>query len=82
MVKTLEPDESQVAINFQDPQIRRRGLVNYYDDDYVIWSCRFSADGNEVNCFLFCRLVLTLVFLYRLLLGGRGQFMVNLTACC
>ncbi|KAF9011056.1 WD40-repeat-containing domain protein [Cyathus striatus] len=38
---------SQVPIPFSDP--RRRGpFYNTHDDNFGIWSCRFSADGNEV----------------------------------
>ena len=48
MVKTLEPDETQTAIDFRDQNRRRQGGMSYYDGDNVIWSCRFSADGNEV----------------------------------
>jgi hypothetical protein len=48
MVKTLEPDETQIALDFQDPNRRRRINYDYYYDDHI-WSCRFSADGNEVG---------------------------------
>ncbi|KAI0053436.1 WD40 repeat-like protein [Auriscalpium vulgare] len=37
---------TQVAINFADP--RRRRTLWGYDEGFGIWSCRFSADGNEV----------------------------------
>ncbi|EJC98714.1 WD40 repeat-like protein [Fomitiporia mediterranea MF3/22] len=46
MVKTLEYDSTQVAINFADAGRRSYGWG--YGDDTCIWSCRFSADGNEV----------------------------------
>ncbi|KAJ3489586.1 hypothetical protein NLI96_g2008 [Meripilus lineatus] len=51
MTSTLDPSQEQTAINFADPptarQQRRRTLF-YDEDQYGIWSCKFSADGNEV----------------------------------
>ncbi|KAF4573324.1 hypothetical protein EYR40_003596 [Pleurotus pulmonarius] len=42
-------DESsvQIPIPFSDPRPSRRNTY-YTDDNFGIWSCRFSADGNEV----------------------------------
>ena len=47
MVKTLEYDSYQTPINFADAG--RRSLSWGWGDETVIWSCRFSADGNEVG---------------------------------
>ena len=48
MATTLDSSETQHSLNFAD----RRSRVpawSYEDDEYFgIWSCRFSADGNEV----------------------------------
>ena len=38
-------DPVQVPINFSDTH---RARLSLYDDFTGIWSCRFSADGNEV----------------------------------
>ncbi|KAL5494725.1 hypothetical protein ACEPAI_186 [Sanghuangporus weigelae] len=46
MVKTLEYDSYQTPINFADAG--RRTFSWGWGDETVIWSCRFSADGNEV----------------------------------
>ncbi|KAJ3557114.1 hypothetical protein NM688_g1646 [Phlebia brevispora] len=46
MASTLDSDPTQVPINFADPP-RPDGRYNY-DDHYGVWSCKFSADGNEV----------------------------------
>jgi WD repeat-containing protein 23 len=43
MTNTLDSSPEQVALNFNDP---RPGPS--YEDRFAIWSCRFSADGNEV----------------------------------
>ncbi|THH05177.1 hypothetical protein EW145_g4993 [Phellinidium pouzarii] len=49
MTKTLEYDSTQIPINFSDPpRGTRHRLAWDMDDNYCIWSCRFSADGNEV----------------------------------
>lgn len=51
MVKTLDYDATQTPISLSDPGSGRRGRVAWGwddNDDYYIWSCRFSADGNEV----------------------------------
>ena len=45
MASTLDSNPTQVAIDFAD---RRRSGRSLYDDDYRVWSCKFSADGNEV----------------------------------
>lgn len=46
MVSTLDSSGVQTPINFADPA--RRDQHYNYDDRYGIWSCKFSADGNEV----------------------------------
>lgn len=53
MTSTLDPSPQQVAINFADPPSGRRrrggmGLLYSDEDQFGIWSCKFSADGNEV----------------------------------
>ncbi|KAI5122355.1 hypothetical protein M0805_004113 [Coniferiporia weirii] len=49
MTKTLEDDSTQVPIDFSDTSPSRTPRHWGWDDDsYCIWSCRFSADGNEV----------------------------------
>lgn len=50
MVKTLEYDATQTPINFADSsRSRSHGSWGWDDDTYCIWSCRFSADNNEVS---------------------------------
>lgn len=47
MTKTFEPSSLQVPLRFGNQNARRFGWDN--DSDYFgIYSCRFSADGNEV----------------------------------
>lgn len=46
MASTLDSNPTQVPINFADPP-RTDGWAGY-DDHYGVWSCKFSADGNEV----------------------------------
>lgn len=46
MASTLDSSSVQVPINFADPQ--RVGGRYGYEDHYGVWSCKFSADGNEV----------------------------------
>lgn len=46
MASTLDSSAVQVPINFADPP-RRDGRYGY-EDRYGVWSCKFSADGNEV----------------------------------
>ncbi|KZO96027.1 WD40 repeat-like protein [Calocera viscosa TUFC12733] len=49
MAKTRDPtDEEQVPLNFHDRIGRRPRLAWDDDGEFGIWSCRFSADGNEV----------------------------------
>jgi len=53
MATTLDHSSAQVPIDFSDPRPtgRRRTRPSYEDHDdesYWIWSCKFSADGNEV----------------------------------
>ncbi|OCH96414.1 WD40 repeat-like protein [Obba rivulosa] len=48
MTTTLDSSPVQTPICFADLR-SRRGRVEYDDDDHFgIWSCKFSADGNEV----------------------------------
>ena len=46
MASTLDSNLTQTAINFADPP-RRGGAHDNYEH-YGVWSCKFSADGNEV----------------------------------
>lgn len=50
MTNTLDSSTVQTPIRFADQgRHRSRSLWGVYDDDsFGIWSCRFSADGNEV----------------------------------
>jgi WD repeat-containing protein 23 len=50
MTNTLDSSTVQTPIRFADQGRRQsRSLWGVYDDDsFGIWSCRFSADGNEV----------------------------------
>ncbi|KAF8265761.1 WD40-repeat-containing domain protein [Lactarius quietus] len=48
MATTLDSSTTQIPLSFADPApTRRRGLQSM-GDDFGIWSCKFSADGNEV----------------------------------
>jgi len=40
-------NSTQIPIPFSDPASRRSPFYGY-GEDFGIWSCRFSADGNEV----------------------------------
>jgi len=46
---TTSPEGSprQIPISFADPHTRVTPFFGY-GDSFGIWSCRFSADGNEV----------------------------------
>lgn len=46
---STSPDGSsaQIPIPFSDPTSRQTPYFGY-GDSFGIWSCRFSADGNEV----------------------------------
>jgi len=48
MVKTTEMGNHQKPICFSESRVRPSRLWGWDDDSYCIWSCRFSADGNEV----------------------------------
>lgn len=50
MTSTLDASTEQVPISFSDPAPSggRRGWDWDDDNEYDIWSCKFSADGNEV----------------------------------
>lgn len=50
MTSTLDASTEQTPISFKDPSPpRRRGWNDYDDEDqFGIWSCKFSADGKEV----------------------------------
>lgn len=43
MTNTLD-NSPQIPISFSDRSARSRG----YEEGFGIWSCKFSADGNEV----------------------------------
>ncbi|KAI0094186.1 WD40-repeat-containing domain protein [Irpex rosettiformis] len=45
MTNTIDSSVEQHAINFADP---RSGTRYSYGDPYGVWSCKFSADGNEI----------------------------------
>lgn len=47
MTNIQDESSAQVPIPFSDPRPGRRDTY-YSDDHFGIWSCRFSADGNEV----------------------------------
>ncbi|CAK5280746.1 unnamed protein product [Mycena citricolor] len=49
VTSTTEPSPTQVPISFSDPNSRTRSRRwGSESDDISIYSCRFSADGNEV----------------------------------
>jgi WD repeat-containing protein 23 len=50
MTNTTDPAPAQIPIPFADPPgPRSRGSLWGYDSGgYRIYSCRFSADGNEI----------------------------------
>ncbi|KAI1788787.1 WD40 repeat-like protein [Ganoderma leucocontextum] len=50
MTSTLDASTEQTPISFNDPAPARgrRGWDWDDDNEYDIWSCKFSADGNEV----------------------------------
>ncbi|OBZ68544.1 LEC14B protein [Grifola frondosa] len=49
MTSTLDSSPVQTPIYFADNvRGRRGGWSDYEDDRFGIWSCKFSADGNEV----------------------------------
>lgn len=51
MTSTLDSSPVQTAINFSDPpnsRGRMRNVFYHNDEEYGLWSCKFSADGNEV----------------------------------
>ncbi|KAK0198745.1 WD40-repeat-containing domain protein [Armillaria mellea] len=47
MTSTVDNNPTQVPIPFGNARNRHRHLWNY-DDEFNIYACRFSADGNEV----------------------------------
>jgi WD repeat-containing protein 23 len=47
MTSTLDGDPVQTPIPFADPPNRSSNGWGY-GNSFGIWSCRFSADGNEV----------------------------------
>lgn len=49
MTSTLDGSPAQIPIPFADPPSRGRHQDYWgYSESFGIWSCRFSADGNEV----------------------------------
>ena len=49
MTKTREPNGEQIPIPLADaPRRSTRGWHYSYADNFGIYSCRFSADGNEI----------------------------------
>ena len=49
MASTVDAADEHTVINFADQNSRRRrtSLLGW-DGSYGIWSCKFSADGNEI----------------------------------
>ncbi|CAE7194599.1 unnamed protein product [Rhizoctonia solani] len=47
LTKLHEPNAQHIALDFSSPG-RNRRTFGIYDDSFGIWTCRFSADGNEV----------------------------------
>lgn len=47
MTSTLDGSPAQTPIPFADPPSRSSNVWGY-GESFGIWSCRFSADGNEV----------------------------------
>jgi WD repeat-containing protein 23 len=47
MATTLDASSAQIPIPFADPVSTRHGRFSNFSD-FGIWSCKFSADGNEV----------------------------------
>jgi hypothetical protein len=49
MTSTTSPDSTQIPISFQDPDRPSRNFGwGFGGDGCGIWSCRFSADGQEI----------------------------------
>ncbi|KAF8846158.1 WD40 repeat-like protein [Paxillus ammoniavirescens] len=50
MTNTLDPSTVQTPIRFSDQGRRQSRSLwgSYHEESFGIWSCRFSADGNEV----------------------------------
>ena len=52
MTSTLDASTEQIPIDFRDPAPQRTRQawheMMYDEDQFGIWSCKFSADGNEV----------------------------------
>lgn len=48
MTKTFEPSAPQIPLKFGSSGGGRRRTWDSDADDFGIYSCRFSADGNEV----------------------------------
>jgi len=46
MATTKDQSTTQIAIPFADPSTRRRRLSSV--NEFGIWSCKFSADGNDI----------------------------------
>lgn len=50
LASTLDSSTEQIPIRFSDePRWRNRSVLDTYDEyEFGVWSCKFSADGNEV----------------------------------
>jgi len=49
MTSTLDSNPAQIPLRFADPPRRQsRSVWGYEEESFGIYSCRFSADGNEV----------------------------------
>lgn len=62
MATTVDSSPVQHAICFADPSRSGRSHLGWDEDHFGLWSCKFSADGNEViaggQCFIFGTVIL------------------------
>lgn len=82
MTSTLDSSVTQTPINFQEPNHRQRARTHWgWDDEnsFGIWSCRFSADGNEVVAGGSGQIFGRLYFILELgfLIDAPPQFMIS-----
>ncbi|KAF7972185.1 hypothetical protein HWV62_18770 [Athelia sp. TMB] len=48
MTSTLDASPTQIPIRFADPPRRSRAVWGFDEETFGLYSCRFSADGNEI----------------------------------
>lgn len=48
MTRTRDETNEQIPIQLADRPARLHGFGSSYGDSFGIYSCRFSADGNEI----------------------------------